>query len=68
MSLNLIFIKNNMDADNIIQKKNADVQFTRSESSEEITCVLSHKKGSVFTAALETDTEDIENTRIHPAV
>lgn len=43
MSLYLIFIKNNMDADNIIQKKNADVQFTRSggpESSEEITYVL----------------------------
>lgn len=43
MSLYLILIKNNMDADNIIQKKNADVQFTRSggpKSSEEITCVL----------------------------
>lgn len=43
MSLYLIFIKNNMNADNIIQIKNADVQFTRSggpESSEEITCVL----------------------------
>lgn len=43
MSLYLIFIKNNMDADNIIQKKNAAVQFTWSgvpESSEEITCVL----------------------------
>lgn len=43
MSLYLIFIKNNKEADNIIQKKNADVQFTKSggpESSEEITCVL----------------------------
>lgn len=68
MSLYLIFIKNNMDADNIIQKKNADVQFTRSESLEEITCVLSHKQGSVFTAALETDPEDRENTSVHPAV
>lgn len=41
MCLYLIFIKNNMDAANIIQNKNANVQFTRSdgpESSEEITC------------------------------
>lgn len=53
MSLYLIFIKNNMDAGNIIQKKNADVQFTRSESLEEIICVLSHKKGSVFTVHLK---------------
>lgn len=43
MCLYLIFIKNNMNADNIIQIKNVVVQFTRSgepESSEEITCVL----------------------------
>lgn len=52
MSLYLIFIKNSKEADNVIQKKNADVQFTRSggpKSSEESpVCLLSHKKGCYY--------------------
>lgn len=72
MCLYLIFIKNNMNADNIIQIKmllfSLQGLVSLNHQRKSPVCLFSHKKGSVFTAAFEIDTEDIENTSLHPAV